>query len=88
LIPKIKKIEKIVIIMSLWHKGWVVCSHALVSHPVELGGENYSDIIEIDESLFGKKRKCHRGTGKQHMWIFEIHAKQSCKLWRKEMLIL
>ena len=32
-----------------------VCSHALVSHPVELGGENYSDIIEIDESLFGKK---------------------------------
>ena len=34
-----------------------VCSHAIVSDPVERGGENDSDIIEIDESLFGKKRK-------------------------------
>jgi hypothetical protein len=31
-----------------------------VSDPVELGGENDTNIIEIDESLFGKKRKYQR----------------------------
>ena len=36
----------------------------LEADPVELGNTEGS-IVEIDESLFGKKAKYHRGTGLQ-----------------------
>ena len=47
-----------------------VCSHSLLHDRFKLGGGVHSEIIEIDESLFGKKRKYHRGTGNQKYWVF------------------
>ncbi|XP_061180588.1 uncharacterized protein LOC133189198 [Saccostrea echinata] len=47
-----------------------VCSSALLRNPIKLGSDINSNIIEIDESLFGKKRKYHRGTGNQKYWVF------------------
>lgn len=51
------------------------CSSALLRKPVVLGqteGGVDTNIVEIDESLFGKKRKYHRGTGNQKYWVFGI----------------
>ena len=47
-----------------------VCSTSLLANPVKLGDGTTSEIIEIDESLFGKKRKYNRGTGNQKYWVF------------------
>ena len=47
-----------------------ICTEKLNNVDVVLGGDVDSNIIEIDESLFGKKRKYHRGTGRQDTWIF------------------
>lgn len=52
-----------------------VCSSALLKKPVILGEAKDgcdTNIVEIDESLFGKKRKFHRGTGNQKYWVFGI----------------
>jgi transposase-like protein len=48
------------------------CSNALLRNPVRLGSNTGVDtnIVEIDESLFGKKRKYNRGTGNQKYWVF------------------
>lgn len=47
-----------------------VCSASLLRNPVKLGSGVDSEIVEIDESLFGKKRKYHRGSGNQKFWVF------------------
>ena len=47
-----------------------LCSKILMNDTVKLGEGVDSSIVEIDESLFGKKRKYHRGTGNQHFWVF------------------
>lgn len=39
------------------------------------------DIIEIDESLFGKKRKYHRGTSFRRQWVFGIIERGSRKTY-------
>lgn len=49
-----------------------ICSSALLRNPVVLGEGINADVIEIDESLFGKKRKYHRGTGNQKFWVFGL----------------
>ena len=36
-------------------------------------------IVEIDESLFGKKMKYYKGTGKQDTWVFGLVEKGSRK---------
>lgn len=46
-----------------------VCSRNLINTEA-LCGDISGNIIEIDESLFGKKRKYHRGTGRQNTWVF------------------
>ena len=47
-----------------------VCSNSLVRHLIVLGDSSECNTIEIDESLFGKKRKYHRGLGNQNLWVF------------------
>ena len=47
-----------------------VCSTSLLKCPAIFGEGTDTDIIEIHESLFGKKRKYHRGTGNQKFWVF------------------
>lgn len=41
-----------------------LCNKFLKNIPILLGNAEGS-VVEIDESLFGKKRKYNRGTGKQ-----------------------
>ena len=58
-----------------WYKQLrLVCKEALDHDPIKLG-ETSTSIVEIDESLFGKKRKYHRGTGKQNIWVFGMIEK-------------
>ncbi|VDI67222.1 Hypothetical predicted protein [Mytilus galloprovincialis] len=57
----------------------IVCKESLTNDPVLLGS-NSEHLIEIDESLFGKKRKYHRGTGKQDTWVFGMVEKGSRKV--------
>lgn len=58
-----------------------VCSSSLLRNPVKLRGSGInSQIIEIDESLFWqKKRKYHRGTGRQYYWVFGMVERNSRK---------
>ena len=56
-----------------------VCSFGLLRDPVQLGDGVQSDIVEIDESLFGKKRKYHRGTGNQKYWVFGMIERDTKK---------
>lgn len=63
-----------------WYKQLrMVCKQALEDDPIDLG-ENSSSIVEIDESLFGKKRKYHRGTGHQDTWVFGMVEKGTRKV--------
>lgn len=41
-----------------------LCNKFLKNNPILLGNAEGS-VVEIDESLLGKKRKYNRGTGKQ-----------------------
>ena len=43
--------------------------------------DGVSDIIEIDESIFGKKRKNNRGTPHTREWIFGIVQRKSRKTY-------
>lgn len=47
-----------------------ICSKVLIDMPWKLRGDISGNVIEIDESLFGKKRKYHRGSGNQNVWVF------------------
>ncbi|CAC5410030.1 unnamed protein product [Mytilus coruscus] len=47
-----------------------ICSKVLIDMPWKLRRDISGNVIEIDESLFGKKRKYHRGTGNQNVWVF------------------
>jgi transposase-like protein len=51
----------------------------LLRHPIKLGSDINSNIIEIDESLFGKKRKYHRGTGNQKYWVLGMVERNTRK---------
>ena len=54
------------------------CSSGLLQNPVTLGSGHDTDIIEVDESLFGKKRKYHKGTGNQKFWVFGMVKRGTC----------
>lgn len=41
-----------------------LCNKFLKNNPILLGNAEGS-VVEVDESLFGKKRQYNRGTGKQ-----------------------
>ncbi|CAC5389964.1 unnamed protein product [Mytilus coruscus] len=56
-----------------------LCEESLINDSVLLASNN-EHIIEIDENLFGKKRKYHRGTGKQDTWVFGLVEKGSRKV--------
>ena len=63
-----------------WYKKLrKICSAAINNDPVVLGNTNGA-VVEIDESLFGKKRKYHRGTGKQDTWVFGMVEKGTRKV--------
>jgi transposase len=47
-----------------------ICSKRLLTTPFQLSGNISGNVIEIDESLFGKKRKYNRGSGNQKIWVF------------------
>lgn len=52
--------------------------HFLKEDPIVLGES--MGTIEIDESLYGKKRKYNRGTGKQDTWVFGMVEKGTRKV--------
>ena len=56
-----------------------VCSQHLFRHPIKLGG--VGNIVELDESALGRKRKYHRGyeRGSGIKWIFGILDIQTSK---------
>ena len=56
-----------------------VCTKKLINDPLKLDGNVSGNVIEIDESLFGKKRKYHRGTGNQDTWVFGATEKNTRK---------
>ena len=58
---------------------WAVCTKTLKEDPLILGGALSGNVIEIDESLFGKKRKYHRGSGNQKIWVFGATEKHTRK---------
>ena len=54
-------------------------SKELVENPIIFGGPN--DIIEIDESKWGGKRKCNRGrTGPEKPRIFDMYCRRTKKV--------
>ena len=55
------------------------CSTFLKEDKMTLGNNDES-IIEIDESLFGKKRKYNRGSGRQDQWVFGMVEKGTRKV--------
>lgn len=58
-----------------WYKKLrQVCSSVLKDEPIALGNSS-SSIVELDESLFGKKRKYNRGSGRQDTWVFGMVEK-------------
>jgi transposase-like protein len=50
----------------------------LKDDPIILGQS--MEIIEIDESLYGEKRKYNRGTGRQDTWVFGMVEKGTRKV--------
>ena len=55
-----------------------ICADSLRKDPISLG-ESANATIEIDESLFGKRNKYHRGTGRQDTWVFGMVEKGTRK---------
>ena len=51
------------------------------SHDMTMGGnvDGFQTIIEIDESLFGKKQKYNRGQRKKKQWVFGLVERGSRK---------
>ena len=65
-----------------WYKKLrILCKSFLEKDPISLGTSEGS-IIEIDESLFGKKRKYHRGTGNQ-VYTNNIHINTKIFIFQK-----
>ena len=56
-----------------------ILSKALITKPCVLRGDVSGNVAEIDESLFGKK-KYHRGTGNQKVWVFGATEKGTPEL--------
>lgn len=54
------------------------CIQFLKEDPITLGES--MGTIEIDESLYGKKRKYNRGSGKQDTWVFGMIEKGTRKV--------
>ena len=63
LIPEVARTS----IMNWFQLCRDVCSKALIH---VLRGDVSGNVVEIDESLFGKKRKYNRGSGNQKTWVF------------------
>ncbi|XP_074658624.1 uncharacterized protein LOC141911533 [Tubulanus polymorphus] len=59
-------------VMDHYHFLQEIMSAALMKKPTRMGGNVVDGIVEIDESLFGKKAKAHRGISKQRNWIFGL----------------
>jgi transposase-like protein len=54
-------------------------SRYLLDHPVKLGGPG--DIVEIDESKWGRKRKYGRGhVSPNHPWVFGLISRRTNKV--------
>jgi transposase-like protein len=57
-------------------------SHFYLANPLILGGKH---AVQVDESLFGGRRKYHRGNHHRHMksWVFGIteETTKRCVLW-------
>ena len=58
-----------------------ICTSHLPRHPVRLGGAADDEIVEVDESLYKRKNKYHRGAdrGGGH-WIFGCIERKSSKV--------
>ena len=59
-----------------------MCSRYIEEHPVTLGIAiaGGSTIVEIDESMFGKKQKYHRGKKNKRCWVFGMVQRDEPKL--------
>ena len=63
-----------------WYKKLrAICSQRIEADPIVLGNTDGA-IVEIDESLFGKKRKYNRGTGLQDTWVFGVMERETRKV--------
>ena len=48
-----------------------ICTGYLFRHPVRLGGAGRNDIVEVDEALYKRKNKYHRGHDRGGgKWVF------------------
>ena len=58
-----------------------ICTERLKRSPIQLGGDVHLDteIVELDESLFGKKRKYGRGRVTRQQWVFGLVERHTRK---------
>ena len=49
-----------------------ICIKHFNDNPVQFNNGDVTSEIQIDESIFGKKRKYHRGKNFMHFWIFGL----------------
>ena len=67
LVPEISQLT----LIHWFAKFRKLCSWALDQNPIFLDGEITGNVVEIDESLFSKKQKYHKGRGsRQQIWVF------------------
>lgn len=58
-----------------------VCSHYLKANPIRMEGDVLVDqVVEIDESIFGKKRKYNKGKHFRQAWVFGLTQKGTRKV--------
>ena len=63
-----------------WYKKFrTICSAAINNDPIALGNTNAA-VVEIGDSLLGKKRKYHRDTGEQDTLVFSMIQKGTRKV--------
>lgn len=54
------------------------CDRFLNSNPILMEGDVYAnEVIEIDESIFGKRRKYNKGKAFRQVWVFGLVQKES-----------
>lgn len=67
--------------IGLWFQKFrTVCCGAIQRTAIAMTGEVDNNIVEIDESLFGKKRKYNRGAPTRQCWVFGLVQRNSRKL--------
>ena len=56
-----------------------ICIRKFEEEPVRFNSDEVADEVQVDESLFGKKQKYHKGKSYQRSWFFGISDQQKHK---------